>query len=526
MYTFNKESVQREQPERDYHEYHEYHYPSQLPSPQSSRPSSRTIPPSWHVRDEELITSSSSTVPKLLAGVNNSFNPVSLPTPRQSLDEKAPFHSPSPTPTQGQGPSKDTNLNTIKLELSKRAPNETTYNDVTLETFHQLQADLENGQLTGSENASIDYDAPARFMVVKFPTIVHEILVQVLGHKDTTKRSNLTEEYATYYGGSPSIHLGEAGSKSPDQSIFDEYQSGSLADVFPTVTFEVGFSESTQKLNNDAVRTLGGTGGRVKLVITLKIEMFRTENEVRGGLRYITGGFWEVEKTIEDDEGRIGEQLHTPYLRVDSDDERPVYEFTTGEIGKKTWTYLIRRTKKFQVFPVVDAQGVLEILGCHVFRRREKKPLPEDVSNSVYISIPFSAILNITLKNLKKQVIVDNTRREKRALSPDDEIVTEAKRQRKGVVNVPDNPSDLHPRPYPTSIIASSLAVTKLPTMIWSTFVQSWLAQGAIWVKTSKAAIESRRGRWQNGQLWMLMTCLTCLEVEERVAWIRFDLDK
>jgi hypothetical protein len=90
-------------------------------------------------------------------------------------------------------------------------------------------------------------------------------------------------------GGSTDVYL-EDGVKSPDFSLFEK---SSVTRGWPTVVWEVAYSENEKKLVHDLARFVACSLGRVQLAIGVNIE-HNTNGGLRG-LKKVTCQFWEVD---------------------------------------------------------------------------------------------------------------------------------------------------------------------------------------------------------------------------------------
>lgn len=77
-------------------------------------------------------------------------------------------------------------------------------------------------------------------------------------------------------GGSGTCNLEDGSRKSPDYSYYDPngaaHRTRDYEGAFPTVVFEVGFTEKSRKLGRDCARWLGASGGVVNLGIAIDID--------------------------------------------------------------------------------------------------------------------------------------------------------------------------------------------------------------------------------------------------------------
>jgi hypothetical protein len=122
-------------------------------------------------------------------------------------------------------------------------------------------------------------------------------LFNIIDTKDPKGRSlfsSLTGTGVVNLGSSANVSL-EDGIKSPDFSLYDhDPKEVALTQLWPTVVWEVAYSEKAEKLAYDLGRYVACSLGRVRLAIGVNIE----RNRATGGLQTLkraTCAFWEVE---------------------------------------------------------------------------------------------------------------------------------------------------------------------------------------------------------------------------------------
>jgi hypothetical protein len=96
-------------------------------------------------------------------------------------------------------------------------------------------------------------------------------------------------------GGSADVDL-EDGIKSPDFSLYEDHPTKQpLTQAWPTVVWEVGYSEDEKRLAHDLGRYVACSLGRVRLAIGLKIERNCAVAGQPRGLKKVTCAFWEAD---------------------------------------------------------------------------------------------------------------------------------------------------------------------------------------------------------------------------------------
>jgi hypothetical protein len=85
--------------------------------------------------------------------------------------------------------------------------------------------------------------------------------------------------------------------KSPDHSMYEVAPKVLGTGGWPTVVWEVAFSEDEKKLAHDLGRYITCSGGRVLLAIGIKIELDPAPKEPKQpqNLKRVTCTFWETE---------------------------------------------------------------------------------------------------------------------------------------------------------------------------------------------------------------------------------------
>ena len=158
-----------------------------------------------------------------------------------------------------------------------------------------------------------------------YPTFGHEIMSTLFFNvdiNDTEGRSLFSVDASVVrLGGSADVDL-EDGIKSPDFSLYEDHPTKQpLTQAWPTVAWEVAYSENEQKLAYDLARYVACSLGRVRLAIGVKIERDPAVPVGRQprGLKKVTCAFWEADyaetfATLEES----GSQVLNHLTRCDS----------------------------------------------------------------------------------------------------------------------------------------------------------------------------------------------------------------
>jgi hypothetical protein len=95
-------------------------------------------------------------------------------------------------------------------------------------------------------------------------------------------------------GGSADVKLRD-GIKSPDFSLYESHpEKLPLTQAWPTVVWEVAYTEDEKKLAHDLGRYVACSLGRVQLAIGVKIERNRVQGGFRG-VKRVTCALWEAD---------------------------------------------------------------------------------------------------------------------------------------------------------------------------------------------------------------------------------------
>jgi len=143
------------------------------------------------------------------------------------------------------------------------------------------------------------YDYFDETLIIKLPFIHHEImpaLLTRLAKSDHMARLTFGKDGDVLQAGSAFINLGKGSKKCPDESFYDSKSPKGLPESkFPTIVFEVGLSETQNKLNHDAARILTGSNGLVLTVVTIKISVSPFEGGGNGKqLDSVVVYFWSM----------------------------------------------------------------------------------------------------------------------------------------------------------------------------------------------------------------------------------------
>lgn len=168
--------------------------------------------------------------------------------------------------------------------------------------------------------------------------------------------------------GTASVKLAD-GVKQPDYSLYERRQgTGSMAaeahalNAVPTITWEVGYSESPEKLALDAARMICLSKGLIQLVVTINITSKIQDNDKVGRkrkaeeklprVRVLEGvecAFWEMDfNAFEEDPSHSGElNKLVPYRQPQK--QSPISFTTTVSMDSKKYTVKAIQTLSHEV---------------------------------------------------------------------------------------------------------------------------------------------------------------------------------
>jgi hypothetical protein len=127
-------------------------------------------------------------------------------------------------------------------------------------------------------------------LILQCPSWQHEAMVHVV--------TEAVQNHLSWIkvGGSPDVTLfHKLGIKTPDLVLCDRNSKNHGG--FPSVVFEVGYSQSQEELNYNAARVLFGSRGKVNAVVTVKVTT--TENDT---LKSLFVDVWRVALRAEKEE--------------------------------------------------------------------------------------------------------------------------------------------------------------------------------------------------------------------------------
>lgn len=147
-------------------------------------------------------------------------------------------------------------------------------------------------------------------LILEYPTRIHELVPRIftrLADQGTRLPPGLVN------GASSDIPL-LIGTKSPDFSLYDDstnhpFDGNTVAEVYPTIVFEVAYSQNLRKVSEAAARVIGGSFGAVKLVVVIKLQ-YNTPDDSFDGIRphidTATADIWAM-TDLEELDDYIGE---------------------------------------------------------------------------------------------------------------------------------------------------------------------------------------------------------------------------
>ncbi|KAH8993096.1 hypothetical protein EDB83DRAFT_2534734 [Lactarius deliciosus] len=239
-----------------------------------------------------------------------------------------------------------------------------------LEDFKSYMAQTEQADLW--DRLNIDFISDK--LIIRFPTAGHELvsdlvcMVQNEDHRSGTGGP-------LFFGGGIDIPFHCGGFKTPDYGIYerkgikdtDTSKDTSLDHSVPTIAFEVGFSQSRDKLMKKAAQLICLTAGHILLVIA--IDIVHVPNSCPRRLKSVIWSHWEEDHIhhVEDPEHTVGEEDNV-ITRV-TDSSTLAFSATVSVHGM-TQRVHIRATekKKWRLYPGDPEIPEIKILHRHLFR--------------------------------------------------------------------------------------------------------------------------------------------------------------
>lgn len=146
---------------------------------------------------------------------------------------------------------------------------------------------------------------------MQYPSVGHEVLTSVLLYVKSNAKDPVTgrplftdqadaNQNTLFLGGSTDVEMVDGSRKSPDGSIYEDFPKFSQAGGWPTVVWEVAYSQHEKDLAYVLGRYVTCTAGKVRLAIGVKIKLDPdVPVEEPQIMQKVTCTFWEVEETQE-----------------------------------------------------------------------------------------------------------------------------------------------------------------------------------------------------------------------------------
>jgi hypothetical protein len=213
-------------------------------------------------------------------------------------------------------------------------------------------------------NSIFSIDFKDNTFIIHYPLMGHEIISGLFTELQTGGKWHPQSSYNgsyIYEGGSADIKLAD-GVKSPDYSLYESSDKGAQArmESFPTIVWEVAYSENSRKLAQDAARHICGSQGEILLAIAVDVHVTPSRE-----LQSMSVAFWELEAAEEvvkwkgdfnvltrcdggDDNGDTVPLPGKRYMMISTVAKTPVkytaFEskvFTVSALRLSNWTFLI-----------------------------------------------------------------------------------------------------------------------------------------------------------------------------------------
>ncbi|KAF8811485.1 hypothetical protein BYT27DRAFT_7252739 [Phlegmacium glaucopus] len=307
----------------------------------------------------------------------------------------------------------DQALSRLKPFLDRTAGERTISIDgISLDIVHMLQAESEASKLPGWENARIDFSGDK--LIVHYLTLGHEIMSTLFFNVDINGANGhplfSIDKSFVRLGGSANVHL-EDGIKSPDYSLYENNpMKQPLTQGWPTVVWEVAYSENEKKLARDLARYVACSLGRVRLAIGVNIECNYVAGQ-RQGLKKVTCTFWEADYaetfTTLEESGSLLNHLTRCDDYADEDEDHVVPTPTkfscVSKFDGEYIKFVVSQQSLYTIFPG-DPSGCtkMDILNRHLSRTSPAKD-----QNKPAITIPFSALRRVIISHEEQQSFLE-----------------------------------------------------------------------------------------------------------------------
>ena len=133
-----------------------------------------------------------------------------------------------------------------------------------------------------------------------YPSLGHEImntLFFTINSKDSSGHSLFstdTNKDAIRLGGSADVEMMDGSIKSPDYSMYEVAPKPRITEGWPTVVWEVAYSQDEKRLAYVLGRYVTCSAGMIRLAIGINIELDPALQQPQN-LKTVTCTFWEIE---------------------------------------------------------------------------------------------------------------------------------------------------------------------------------------------------------------------------------------
>lgn len=333
-------------------------------------------------------------------------NATGLPTPRPSLE----------LPETKHHLEFDDVASTLKPLLEGTAGiRELSIDGVTLDTVEELRAMSRASKLPGWERLRTDFSGDR--LIVRYPTFGHEIMSTLFVRlaQDSRALPPLSGSNSTLrLGGSADVDLVD-GIKSPDFSLYDNNpQKKPLTKAWPTVVWEVAYSQDEGKLANDLGRHLACSLGRVRLAIGVNIEHNHAVKGQPRSLKKVTCTFWEPDSVEEFATLEASGSPLNHLMRCDRFATRSVNYVVpaatrfscVSEVRGRFMKFFVSKRNHYTIVPE-DLAGPAALLILHKHLHRVSKAEDED---KPVITIPFSMLREVIKDHEEQQSFINISR--------------------------------------------------------------------------------------------------------------------
>ncbi|KZP28506.1 hypothetical protein FIBSPDRAFT_852647 [Athelia psychrophila] len=223
-------------------------------------------------------------------------------------------------------------------------------------------------------------------------------------------------------GGTTDVRLAD-GIKVPDYSLYalTANPSSSLSHTlnsYPTVAWEVAYSETERKLARDAARLICFSHGLVQLVVTINITHMQVATKELATVRC---SCWEMDlDAFEKAPAKADPSRKINVLSPEGDGTPPKAYRGTVKFGENTYHVRAKETQSCQVYPKPEKDAL------HILRRHLYREPSEGEEDDVVFAIPTADILRVVLSHEQARASHDEDKARKNFTESDADTLIQA----------------------------------------------------------------------------------------------------